>query len=138
MTQLRALMGALNEDQLKAAGTSSLAGFFFAWLSLQRRPDRAAAARSGDGAEETLADEILSAQSSLMDIAARMPAQSFEDLAYKLALWRWDAASRVEEMDRAERMAHAAFCDLVELTGMDLLLPPEDEHCLRPIIERVA
>lgn len=116
----------LTDEQMTDARSSSISGFYFAWRSLQQRPDRSLAAKSGNISAETVADEIVNAQTSLMDIAAKMPALTLEDLAFKMAMWRLDAACSPDEMDRTERMAHAVFLDLIDITGMTSLLPPED------------
>ncbi len=126
MSNASAAQRALTDSQIEDAGISAMAGFFYAWLALHRRVECALAANAPDGSNATAADDIIEAQSTVMSIAEHIPAKSYEDFAFKLALWRWDAPARIDEMDRAERIVHAVFLDLIELTGMESLFTSED------------
>jgi len=64
-----------------------------------------------------------------MELVASVESKSMEDLAYKLALWRWDAPDIDATgacMSRGDLVAYSAFRDLVKLTGLELLMRPED------------
>ncbi len=129
---------ALTQKQIEEVGMSSLAGFFYAWLALHRRPEAKEAALSGDEDEQTVADAIIDAQTAVMNIAQRVPAASFEDFAFKLAVWRWDAALKYEEMDRGERIVYSAFLDLIEFTGLHSLYTEEDFRVRELLVAEAA
>ena len=103
-------------------GGAQLESFFKIWLTLERR--NSAAREDIDPVEDATP-----AQTNLMELVASIEAKSLEDLAYKLALWRWDAPDLDDPsaaMSRCELVAYSAFRDLVNLTGLELLMKPED------------
>lgn len=65
------------------------------------------------------ADKLLDAQTSLMSMAAHLPANSPEDVLYKLAFWRWDSSdleADFSSLQRGDQIVYSAFRDLATLT----------------------
>ncbi len=105
-----------------AQSVSQLESFFKLWLTLERR--NALARETFDAV-----DDAVPAQTNLMELVASVESKSLEDVAYKLALWRWDAPDLDDPsagMSRCELVAYSAFRDLVNLTGLESLMKPED------------
>ncbi|MEE2691062.1 MAG: hypothetical protein VX640_05935 [Pseudomonadota bacterium] len=102
--------------------TSQFESFFKIWLMLERQGEL-----TEEAAEES--EGAIPAQTNLMELVASVESKSMEDLAYKLALWRWDAPDIDATgtcMSRGDLVAYSAFRDLVKLTGLELLMRPED------------
>ncbi|MEQ8935103.1 MAG: hypothetical protein RIE56_04860 [Amphiplicatus sp.] len=107
------------QDEQKA---SQFESFFKLWLTLERRN---CLARE----EFEAVDDATPAQTNLMELVASVEAKSLEDIAYKLALWRWDAPDLDDSsvgMSRCELVAYSAFRDLINMTGLESLMKPED------------
>lgn len=95
--------------------SSSFKQLFSVWRGLHEK--LAAAAASGDA---KAADALCDAQTSLMAMAAHLPARSIEDLLYKLAFWRWDSNdlnADFSSLQRGDQIVYSVFRDLAAMTG---------------------
>ncbi len=67
-------------------------------------------------------DKIIDAQDQVADAACQSRAKTFEDLLYKLAIWRADTPD-FETLpaygDRKDRIIYSVFRDLVTITGIE-------------------
>ena len=98
---------------------SMLGNIFSQWRQLDERLGSIQDNGQLEGSDEERA-QLLYAQTVLMNTAAALPGKSYQDLLYKLSLWRRDAPelpSSVHEMERHESLVYSAYRDLVELTG---------------------
>ena len=72
---------------------------------------------------------LIDAQTVVIRTAAALPARTYHDLLYKLALWRWDAPELdqpVDQMNRSDAIAYSAFRDLAEMLGVENVLKDFD------------
>lgn len=99
------------------------------WAQLEKRNQEFAKMPSTQAEVELHNTQLIEAQDRLMSIAASIQSQNEKHLAFKLALWRWDAPEldvKKRSIQRSDRVAYSAFIDLVRLTGLDTLLRPQD------------
>ena len=108
-----------DSDQTARAGDNGrFAALFAAW--------RAAAGAHGEGQQAAPSESTMR---HLAAAVACLPSRSLEDLAYKLALWRWTNPALVGEeptLSKADAIAYSAFRDLVRLVGNYNLCKDED------------
>ena len=81
------------------------------------------------------ADKLLDAQSTLMSMAAHLPARSVEDVLYKLAFWRWDCLAEdvdIASLRRGDQIVLSAFRELAALTGESAALARMDARPTEP------
>ena len=114
-----AALGVLGDDQAAPTG-GGVHGLLF---RLYQEVEIALGAAAMDG-DEARSDALTERQDALLAAAGRLPARSTEAVAYKLALWRWDAGDLDgEEVTRAESVALSALSDLSRMAGLDDLAP---------------
>lgn len=114
----RALLDFVDPDAVAAEG-SPFKRLFNVWRDLHERLKSATVD----------AEKLLDAQTSLMSMAAHLPARSVEDALYKLAFWRWDSndlETEFSSLQRGDQIVYSAFRDLVTLTGESGVLTPAD------------
>ena len=106
--------------------TNHLERLFLNWRMLEY-------AREGNGGENEEYHEAdghrTAAQQVLMNTAACLPAKTYLDLVYKLAIWRWhrrDLENTLDEMSASDAIIYSLFRDLVEMTGNDAVLTEID------------
>lgn len=116
-------------DSIKTKGTENTSlqkSLFTLWMKLENSMEAVT--------EETLVspenisnlernlDEITDAQNSVAKASCQSRATSFEDLLYKLAIWRGDTPD-FETMplysDRKDQLVYSVFRDLIKITGLD-------------------
>jgi len=67
-------------------------------------------------------DEIIDAQDQVAKTACQSRATTYEELLYKLAMWRLDTPdfeSTPIQADRKDRIVYSVFRDLIKITGLD-------------------
>jgi hypothetical protein len=114
----RALLDFVDHDVIASEG-SPFKRLFNVWRALHERLKTATVD----------AEKLLDAQTSLMSMAAHLPARSVEDALYKLAFWRWDSndlEAEFSSLQRGDQIAYSAFRDLATLTGESDVLTPTD------------
>ena len=89
---------------------------YMLWREADQQLGQAAAVK-----DEAIADSLIATQSRLMAILAGIRSRTAEDVAFKLALWRFDsfgAIPETEDLTRADRLAYSAYVDLVEILAL--------------------
>ena len=67
-------------------------------------------------------DEIIDAQDQVAKTACQSRATTYEELLYKLAMWRLDTPdfeSTPIQADRKDLIVYSVFRDLIKITGLD-------------------
>ncbi len=93
---------------------------FSDWRRLEKRLSELGAHDEMSVQEKQECDQIIQAQSLLMNTAALLNGSTYRDLLFKLAFWRWDApelGKSLGEMTRYEALVYSAFRDLVRMTS---------------------
>ena len=76
-------------------------------------------------------DEIIDAQDHIAMTACQSRAKTFEDLLYKLAIWRSDTPD-FETIpiyaDRKDQIVYSVFRDLIKITGIDHVKTKTDKR----------
>lgn len=83
----------------------------------------------GGAEDDRRADRIIDMQSSIMDEAASIPAETAKGVLLKLAMWRWDDGDLdlpADEMTRGDAVALSAFRDLARILKMESVLKAGD------------
>lgn len=62
-------------------------------------------------------DGIIDAQSAILNLVGQLSSQDFEDVMYKLAIWRWDVGSNIESL--SDGVLLSAYSDMLRLIKSD-------------------
>lgn len=101
----------------------SFRDLFFVFLEICKLQDEL----GGDIRSLRQRSELATVANKLLDAAAGLPAETFEECCYKLALWRHDYPRSLDEAwPRGDIVAASAFDDLAHLAGASDAVP-EDE-----------
>lgn len=108
-----------------AEGPSFQKALFKLWMDLENNlqivTDREPAPSIENLDTDKELDEIIDAQDQIANAVCHSRAETFEDLLYKVAMWRSDTPD-FETMpinaDRKDRIIYSVFRDLIEITGI--------------------
>ncbi len=99
------------------------------WALIEQRIEASNGAGHINDDANSVSDNLLDAQTVIMDLVALTPARSKTDLLYKMALWRRDTpdiSPGDDHIARNDKIAYSVFRDLVAMTGETSVLQPED------------
>ncbi len=103
---------------------TNLKSLFSLWVSLQDTLDMYRDAESLTAVTQSVREKklnaIVDAQSIVVTAVCRFRSESFEDLLYKVAIWKSDASVfkiSINHADRRNLITKSVFADLLRLTG---------------------
>ena len=107
-------------------GQSIQRALFTLWMDLENSletVEEGPRASSGSTFDiERKLDEIIDAQDHVAKTACQSRAKTYEELLYKLAMWRLDTPdfeSTPIQADRKDLIVYSVFRDLIKITGLD-------------------
>ena len=102
--------------------------FFTLWINLEKslqtitENDTESLIDTSDN--DSKLDAIVDAQDEIANAVCQSRAETYEDLLYKVAMWRSDTPdfeTMPIDADRKDRIIYSVFRDLIQITGMDKL-----------------
>ncbi len=126
---IKKMIDAGERDARAAPNVDTLEAIFDLWTHLERRNQDFIKLPHTQAEVEIHNNNLFEAQERLMSTATTIRSKNDDHIAYKIALWRWDAPELDQRdgfIQRSDKVAYSAFKDLVRITGLHKLLRKQD------------